>query len=228
MGEWIKKIRILKAALKIIKDPRDINNIAELTDLLANAEAFSEVFSHLNQNPATRQVLETAPLMKKITLAELEQFEAGTLGHEYYQFLVENKLDIELIPVEPSNPMNYVRYRVRKYHDIWHVICGYDTSVEDELALQVFTFLQLRTSLSIILVALGLLHFVIYERQNLSKALERLVDGWKKGQMAKPLFAVKWEDYFNVPVSGIQKQVFSNVKELDFSEYSKPFVDVAQ
>ena len=49
----------------------------------------------------------------------------------------------------------YVIQRLRQTHDLWHVVTGYDTDPASEVALQAFTYAQLRAPGSLVLAALG-------------------------------------------------------------------------
>ena len=78
-------------------------------------------------------------------LTELRQLPDATLGRELARFL-------DLHNFEPPQTGDWIQ----KTHDIWHVVTGLSSSVEDEFILQAFVRAQLFRPSSAIVVLVGL------------------------------------------------------------------------
>jgi ubiquinone biosynthesis protein COQ4 len=101
------------------------------------------------------------------------------------------------VPKEVPDPrMAYVIQRLRQTHDLWHVVTGYDTDAASEIALQAFTFAQVRAPSSAILAVLGTLK-AARTKPDLGRDVVR---AFRLGRRAEPLPVFPWEDHWATPL----------------------------
>ena len=101
----------------------------------------------------------------------------------------------------------YVELRLSQTHDLWHIITGFDTSVIGEIGLQAFHLPQFPYPLATMLVANSLISTTLKEPELLPHLLEAIAQGFQMGKAAKPLFAQKWEDGWEKPLSQWQAEL---------------------
>lgn len=134
---------------------------------------------------------------------ELLAIPTGTLGHVYAIFMTSEELSHPPNPELPTNVTDddaYLQLRIRRTHDIWHVIAGLPISVTGEAATNGLTTEQLRWPGSALLIAADLIHRVSAP-DNESTASHDAVDlgvavahGLMLGATAPPLPAQRWEE----------------------------------
>ena len=145
MNQFQKYILLLKSlygVVRLSKNPRNTNFvflIGNSQDSLAEEFRTKKQIDDPFDNVDIKQLLIEKYHPPKYNLDELELLPANTLGNVYAKHMKFNHLDPEFYnDVKPVNAMHYLRLRIRKTHDIWHVINGFDTSENGEMGLQGF------------------------------------------------------------------------------------------
>jgi ubiquinone biosynthesis protein Coq4 len=101
----------------------------------------------------------------------------------------------------------YIELRLSQTHDLWHIITGFDTSLVDEIGLQAFHLPQFPYPLATMLVANSLISTTLKEPELLPQLLAAIVQGFQMGQTAKLLFAQKWEEGWEKPLTQWQSEL---------------------
>jgi len=89
---------------------------------------------------------------------------------------------------------------MRQTHDLWHVVTGHNTDYAGEIALQAFTFGQVRAPSTLILSLTGTLKGL---REKPGLPLDVLA-AFRAGKAAKPLIAFPWEDHWSTPLAEVR------------------------
>jgi ubiquinone biosynthesis protein Coq4 len=100
-----------------------------------------------------------------------------------------------------------VELRLSQTHDLWHVITGFDTSVIGEIGLQAFHLSQFPYPLATMLVASSLMSMTLLEPEHLPPLIEAIAQGLQMGKTAKSLFAQKWEEGWEKPLTQWQAEL---------------------
>ena len=128
----------------------------------------------------------------KIDLEVLRKLPANTFGGSVARFLDLNGFEANTFPmIGEDTEMAYLISRIRQTHDLWHVLTGYGTGVQSELALQGFMMSQLGLALPAMIIAGGILHTVLMKPMEVLPTFEMIVEGYQRGKMAKSLSWVK-------------------------------------
>jgi ubiquinone biosynthesis protein COQ4 len=143
---------------------------------------------------------------RTLDLDKLAALPEGTLGHAYAKFLRSHGITPEIFDGAPpgiSNPRrSYVIQRMRQTHDLWHVVTGCETDPAGEVALQAFTFSQIRTPGSAFLAVFGALRRV-RERRDVG-VLRDVVTLYRTGKRAGQLPTFAWEDHWATPLAEVR------------------------
>jgi ubiquinone biosynthesis protein COQ4 len=174
---------------------------------LANASgATSARIERFFADPAARRLYEEHRAIDSHTvdLDALAALPEGTLGHAYAKFLRSRGLTPEVFDGSPpgiADPqLAYVIQRMRQTHDLWHVATGCQTDPEGEIALQAFTFAQVRAPGNAILAVTGALRRI---RQKPGIARD-LITLYRAGVRANRLASFAWEDHWATPLAEVR------------------------
>jgi ubiquinone biosynthesis protein COQ4 len=99
------------------------------------------------QNTTGRRILRERPVIHSSTVdfPKLLLLPENTFGHQYCRFMQEHnisadtRLDVKYIA---DQELAYVMLRYRQVHDFWHLLIGMPISLQAEIGLKLFEFLQ--------------------------------------------------------------------------------------
>lgn len=200
--------RALRALARVMIDPDQTDQVLVFSNL-ANAGKRDERLHLFFADPrgqrlyAERRTLDS----RTIDLDALAKLPAGTLGHAYAAFMRAHGLSPDVFDGRPAEVRDdraaYVIQRMRQTHDLWHVVTNAETDPAGEVALQAFTFAQIRAPSSAILAALGTLRSLRYTRQ----VVRDVVELYRLGRAAEPLALFPWEDHWATPLCDVRRML---------------------
>lgn len=204
MGTPMDRARMtLSAGRDLVNDPEDTELVFVL-GMLLNRPFFPRFFRRFIDEGGER-LLQERPAIDGCAVAELRRLPAHTLGGAYARFLDTNGLDPDLFKAPPGLPeeLAYMAQRMRQTHDLWHVLTGYSTNVDGEVCVLSFTYGQTQMPLSGLI---GLVGSIKFRRQHpgLGRAAWR---AYKRGQQAKYLPTVVWEDRWEQPLCEVRQEL---------------------
>jgi ubiquinone biosynthesis protein COQ4 len=197
--------RALSALAKVLADPGRTDQVLEFS-IHANAGTMARRVKRVLGDPEGRRLYEERRAIdsKTIELDALGRLPEGTLGRAYADFMRSRGLTPEIFdgtPSQLSDPrMAYAVQRLRQTHDLWHVVTGYETDPASEIALQAFTFAQVRAPSSLILATAGTVHHGRGHR-GLPRAV---VAAFRAGLRAEKLAMFPWEDHWETPLAEVR------------------------
>ena len=145
--------------------------------------------------------------LKPIDLDYLKTFPAGSLGAVYAAHMISNNLDPKFYgEMEALGNGTKFLTRLRQTHDLWHVISGFSTSVQDELGLQAFMHSQVRSPFSLVIIGAAFIKAGLNNNPFTHILFERVVLGWKTGLEAKNIYALDWDANWSTPIDELRKR----------------------
>ncbi|MGH8689208.1 MAG: Coq4 family protein [Burkholderiales bacterium] len=109
--------------------------------------------------------------------------------------------------VLPRHRLHYLRLRLRQTHDVWHIVTGYDTDPVGEVGLQGFYFGQVTNGQSALIFAGGMIRsLLIGNYRMLENFVRAFSEGYRAGQDARTLLAVRWEDLWAEPLEAVRRR----------------------
>jgi len=193
--------RAFTALAEVLRDPEKTDQVLVFSTY-ANAGTMPDRIHHFLQHPVGAQLYAEHRTIDghTIDLVVLGALPEGTLGRAYAEFLSSRGFTPDVFegtPEELPDPaMAYVVQRLRQTHDLWHVVTGYETDPASEVALQAFTYGQLRAPSSGILALLGTLRGSQLKRD---LAVD-VVRAYRLGTQAEGLAVFPWEDHWTTPL----------------------------
>jgi ubiquinone biosynthesis protein COQ4 len=200
--------RAITALGKVLVDPEKTDQVLVFS-IYANAGSMPKRIHRFFETADGQRLYEERRTIdsRSVDLDALAAMPEGTLGHAYAHFLASRGLSPAVFdnpPSEVSDPqMQYVVQRMRQTHDLWHVVTGHDTDPGSEVALQAFTFAQVRAPSSAILAAMGTLRAI---RQKPSVARD-VVTSFRSGVRANRLPSFPWEDHWATPLHEVRRML---------------------
>lgn len=214
MRLWTQ-IKLLYYTIRIARNPQDTTAALAINPCLFRLQYLNQAKALLAQQPESQALINSRLLLKRMDLNELKKNPPGSLGHVFAEHMLANNLDpnfYNFLPV--TNDESYIVMRMRQTHDLWHVLTDYSTEVEDELALQAFTYAQTAVPLAILLLGAALFRVGFSNYSKATLIYDHICDGWQKGKTAKPLFAIDWESNWSTPIEKLRTQYgLLNIKD---------------
>ena len=203
-------LRALKAfysLARLVKDPNRLGEVFEMSDALATPDALRPMVDRLAEDPVVARTLEARHRIR-FELGELRGLPEGTLGRTFADHMIAANLDPSALPTLPSDDAtSFFRAHLYETHDVWHVVTGFGTDIVGELGLQAFYQAQIPGPLPSLLLAVGLLRSAIFDQTLTVPFMEALVRGWRMGKAARPLFGVRWDELWSVPLEDVRRQL---------------------
>ena len=148
-------------------------------------------------------------MSKPYDLNELSQLPDETLGKAYSKHMLDGDLKPDLYkPHLDLTPSVWLFDRATITHDIWHVVCGFDTSVEGEIGINSFYLGQRPDPAYAFINIAGILSAVSQNNpKNIDSITDAIARGYKMGKNASSLLSVKWEDIWDKPLLTVRKEL---------------------
>ncbi len=193
----------LKAGIRLLLDPDDTQQVFLLAAAV-DRPRLSAIYRKLAASVQGRALLERRPAIdgRSVDFARLRRLPASSLGGAYARSLAEQNLDPDVFQPPPGLPpeLAYVAQRLRQTHDLWHVLTGLPTDIPSEIALQAFSYAQIRGRTSFLIALFGALFYGFRYA-----GLRRFTRAWyQAGAEAVWLPEVHWEELWEVPVAELR------------------------
>ena len=204
----LSKLLIVKSFTSMLLGDTSLETVGELTDGLLETRAYERLARYLSQDPACATLIRDRYIPPAHDLDALLTLPTDSLGYIYAAQMKKTGFDPNLhAGMTSKSDAEYVELRLSQTHDLWHIITGFDTSVIGEIGLQAFHLPQFPYPLATMLVANSLISTTLKEPELLPHLLEAIAQGFQMGKAAKPLFAQKWEDGWEKPLSQWQAEL---------------------
>ena len=177
MNSLLKKIKLLSSIIVYLWDPKNVNSVLKMGNSLSRLYDNDLTIENLKKTDSRiKEIIESKFGVQKFDFQKLEHLPKGSLGKTFANYVKVNNLNPNYYnnhtkAVELSD-YNYLVFRMRQTHDIWHLITGFDTSEAGEAGLITFYYAQLRTPLSRLIIALSFVHFSIRFPVKIPKLLD--------------------------------------------------------
>jgi ubiquinone biosynthesis protein Coq4 len=203
----LRTVKALYGLVRLVQDPTRLDDVFEMADALATPETVEPIVAALSRDPDVARALDQKHRIRA-DIAALARLPEGSLGRTFADHMIREKLDPAAIPTLPSeSTYEYVRAHLYETHDIWHVVLGFGTDFVSELGLQAFYIAQISGPLPAMLLAAGLLRSAVLDRSITAQLMEEMSRGYRMGKAARPLFGVRWDELWEVPIADVRRQL---------------------
>lgn len=205
----VRWTRALRALARVMVNPEETDQVLVFSNLANAGGRRDERLGFFYDDPRGARLFAEKRTIDSTTvdLDAFEQLPEGTLGHAYAKFMKAHGLTPNVFDGAPEDVRDeraaYVIQRMRQTHDLWHVVTHCETDPAGEIALQAFTFAQVKAPSSAILAAVGTLRSLRHTREVLRDARAL----YRRGLTAQPLVLFPWEDHWATPLPEVRRML---------------------
>jgi len=198
--------RAVTALARLVTNPEQTEEVLVFTSMINGGTANHRI-ARFYADPRGKALYDQQRAIDSHTvdLAALAALPEGTLGHAYATFLRSHGLTPDVFDGSPEGirdpKVAYVIQRMRQTHDLWHVVTGCETDPAGEIALQAFTYAQVRAPGNAMLAAVGTLKAM---RRN-PAIIRDVVALYRAGARANGLPVFPWEDHWATPLTEVRR-----------------------
>ncbi len=193
---------VLKGVLSLVKDPTQTESVYDIEDGMKQSEAMNVATQFMLAEPEIAVLAQEKYLAPIPDIPTLLQCPPDSLGYAYATYISTSGFDPAFYrSMSIEDDTSYLLLRLRQTHDIWHVVTGFSTDVPGELGLKAFELAQTRRTMAGILIAGGFVKCLLQTPTELDLLLDRIAQGYRMGNRAKPLLAQKWEENWDRPLT---------------------------
>jgi ubiquinone biosynthesis protein COQ4 len=197
-----------KSFFAMLAGDHSLDTVGELTDALLETPAYALAAEALKRDPASAALIRERYSPPGHDLKQLLTYPPDSLGYCYAAAMQQKGLNPNLhVGMTAGCDAYYVELRLSQTHDLWHIVTGFDTSFAGEIGLQAFHLAQLPYPLATMLVANSLMSATLLSPEELPTLLQAISQGLQMGKIAKPLFAQKWEEGWDKPLTQWQAEL---------------------
>lgn len=209
MPSPLKYAKALRAFVRLVRDPRRLEEVFVLAESVETDEAAAKVAEVFQKDPRSARVLRERPRLGELDLARLASLPEGTLGRVFADDMIRMKLDPKdiVVPDVVKTDFDYVRAHLRETHDVWHPVTGFDTDVAGELGLQAFYLAQFQAPLSALLLMVGFANTLFFGMEDRDRRMREIARGWLIGKRAEPFFGVRWAEMWEMPLAEVRRRL---------------------
>lgn len=202
---------LFKSVFAMVSGDNSLEVVGDMAEALVETPAFDLAAEFLKRDPASAALISDRYIPPAHNLEQLLTYPQDSLGYLYAAAMKRSGFDPNLhAGMIADSDAQYVELRLSQTHDLWHVVTGFDTSPIGEIGLQAFHLGQFPYPLATMLVANSLMSSTLLMPQELPELLTAIALGWQMGQTAHSLFAQKWEENWEKPLTQWQLELNLN------------------
>jgi ubiquinone biosynthesis protein COQ4 len=204
----IQTLLIFKSFMAMLVVDDSLKSVFEMSSALLDTPAFDLTVKHLKRDPACAELIGDRYIPPAHDLDRLLTYPDNSLGYIYAKTMKESGFNPNLhAGMTAKSDTHYVELRLSQTHDIWHILTGFNTSENGEIGLQAFHLPQFPYPLATMLIANSLIAATLFDPTQLPSLLEAIAQGWRMGETSQALFAQKWEEAWDKPVTQWQAEL---------------------
>lgn len=198
----IEKMFLFKAFVAMLMGDGSLKVVDEMSYGLLNTPAFGLTAERLKRDPACAELIGDRYIPPAHDLDLLLTYPENSLGYVYAAAMKKSGFDPNLhTGMTVESDAHYVELRLSQTHDIWHILTGFSTSFIGEIGLQAFHLPQFPYPLATMLIANSLISSTLFDPTQLPALIASIGQGWRMGESANALFAQKWEESWDKPLT---------------------------
>lgn len=194
--------------LRVLINPdKNIVSLIKVGDAVVQSQANKIVIDKLFEAENLENNYKTRKGLESWKLEELKAHPEGSLGKTFFHFLTENKLDI--FPIDPDQKLTrpiYVSQRIRKVHDLLHVLLGYGIDLIGEAKVNAFVVAQTKATVSTLVLCVLVIRFFFKNPADFVEILNGIQEGYSEGKKYKNFLAMDWEGMMDEPLYKVKEE----------------------
>ncbi|HXJ81130.1 MAG TPA: Coq4 family protein [Candidatus Methylomirabilis sp.] len=180
---------------------RRTETVFDLEDSFHDSPQMGACVERMKSDPAMGRLISQGYTTPDFDLAELMRYPVGTLGHTYAKLLGTQGFNPHFYRDRPiKTDTDYCIMRVRKTHDIHHVVTGFGMVGGGELGVIGVTAYQYGYP-AFAMIDLTAVALAFQQAHGFQQAIDFVGAGIQMARACKPLMGARWEDGWDKPVA---------------------------
>ena len=192
----------------VLGQGKDTATVGRLEDHFRERPPMMACVERMKAEPATRKCIEDRYMGPELDLDELVKHPRGSLGYTYAKVMKRLGYAAHFYPDRPSidEETDYVTMRVRKTHDLHHIVTGFSMIGPGELGVIAVTALQYGYP-AFMTIDLGAIALSMLRVEGWGQHIHYVRAGWDMAERTKPLMGVRWEEGLDKPLDVWRKEL---------------------
>lgn len=192
----------------VLGQGKDTATVGRLEDHFRERPPMMACVERMKAEPATRKCIEDRYMGPELDLDELVKYPRGSLGYTYAKVMKRLGYAAHFYPDRPSidEETDYVTMRVRKTHDLHHIVTGFSMIGPGELGVIAVTALQYGYP-AFMTIDLGAIALSMLRVEGWGQHIHFVRAGWDMAERIKPLMGVRWEEALDKPLDVWRKEL---------------------
>src|SRR5262245_6833586 len=184
-----------------LTEGRDTATVFRLEDHFRDRPPMKTCIERMRADPTMRKCMEDRYLGPELDLDALVAYPRGSLGYTYARVMKRLGFAPHFYTDRPSieEDTDYVTMRVRKTHDLHHIVTGFSMIGPGELGVIAITALQYGYP-AFMTLDLGAIALSMMRVEGWGDQVHHVRAGWDMADRIKPLLGVRWEDGLDKPL----------------------------
>ncbi len=205
MSVW--NIGLSKPLLRFLRRPSNMQAIADIYQCYSkDLPTQNVVQKKVLSDERFKNLYDNWYVHKESPLEELLKLPKGTFGHIYARHMKQNQIEPYANPYSEKNILTYLWFRAGHVHDICHIILGFDTSYEGELAIKGFELAQCHSASTAAILSGGLLGVSARHPELSPKIMDMIIEGYNLGKAFPLLIGIKWDEEWKTPIKELYEK----------------------
>ena len=220
--KFINYIKWLFHSLKLLINPDgNIKSLIFIGDEIAKSKAAKIGAKKLFECTELYNMYIKKDGLEPIDLGELSSYPHDSLGFQLYVFYTDQNLDVyPMGRFSEYTQSQYIAERIRKIHDILHVVLGYGTDLTGEAKVNAYVLNQSRMPIPFLIV-LGIgIKYLFKEPMQFHKPISEIEQGWKMGYRTDPFLTQDWDSLMKLPLNEVRRRFIYRPKVVSNRSYS--------
>ena len=180
---------------------KDTAMVGKLEDHFRDRQPMRACIERVKADPASRKALEDRYMGPELDLEKLISCPRGSLGYTYAKVMKH----LDYMPhfyadrASVEEETDWVTMRVRKTHDLHHIVTGFSMIGPGELGVIGITALQIGYP-AFMTLDLGAIALSMMRVEGWGDQVRYVQRGWEMAERIKPLMGVRWEEDLDKPL----------------------------
>lgn len=206
--EVTRSIKNIKTVLDLLKSTgENTEDVFDIEDNFRGSPAMQACMKRVQAIPEARQLMEERYLGPAIDLDALSELPRGTLGNTYASVMKALGYDPNFYRIrEIKNDEDWLAMRLRKTHDIRHIVTGFGPT-GGELGVLALLGVQIGYPVCLFLQITSMAAALKLKPEELEAMTHQVARGMSMGLEAKPLVSPRWEEWWDKPLAQVRQEL---------------------
>lgn len=207
----LRTLRILQKTVALVRTPQNTKLVFDISNLSWEGMPAAEkekLHRDCEKDPNFMGLYrDRKALAAQFDISTLAKLPEGTLGRAYGEFMQARGLEPEFYDRRQGDGLiDFYAMRIRKTHDLWHVVTGFGTDPLGEIGLMAFCFGQKPMAFHAWVLLAGLFYSLVRGSLSTTQAMvDVIATGYRCGKSAQKLVGVRWEDLWQESLESVRR-----------------------